>query len=54
MSEVIGGVLCLLAGLFFAMGFGLESAKETGVTWPFFVSLFFTVMGAGLLIWRGK
>lgn len=54
MSEIIGGALCLCAGLFFAMGFGIEGAKETGIIWPLFVSLFFTGMGAAILIWREK
>lgn len=46
MTNTVLGSLSLLLGLFFAMGFGIEAAKETGAVWPIFISLFFTVVGA--------
>ena len=49
MINIALGIACLVVGLFFAMGFGIESAKETGAFWPVFISLFFTGLGAIVL-----
>lgn len=54
MSEIIGGSLCIFFGLFFAMGFGIETGKETGLIWPFIVSLFFTGLGIAILTFRER